>query len=81
MKLAIDIAGWGGGVLIIAAYALLTAGKLPADRPAYQWFNVVGAVGVGLNCWWNGAIPSIVLNLIWAGIGILALWKMRRAAG
>ncbi len=74
-----EIAGWGGGVLIIAAYGLLTTGKLPAEGAAYQWLNVVGAVGVGLNGWWNGALPSVALNLVWGGIGLVALMRLGRA--
>jgi hypothetical protein len=79
--LLFEIAGWSGAVLIVAAYGLLTAGKLAAGGAAYQWLNVVGAIGVGLNGWWNGALPSVALNVIWAGIGMVALWQIRRAAG
>ena len=75
------IAGWSGAILIIAAYGLLTARKLAADGVAYQLLNIAGAVGVGVNAWWNSAIPSVALNVIWAGIGMVALWQIRRAAG
>ena len=77
--LLFETAGWSGGGLIIAAYGLLTAGKLAAEGAAYQWLNVVGAVGVGLNGWWNGALPSVALNLVWAGIGLVALKRVGRA--
>ena len=77
--LLFGIAGWSGAVLIVAAYGLLTAGKLAAGGAAYQWLNVVGAVGVGLNGWWNSALPSVALNVIWAGIGLVALMRLGRA--
>ena len=64
---------------ILAAYALLTAGKFDAKSPAYQWMNVLGAAGFILNSGWNGAIPSAALNVVWAGIGLTALWRMSRA--
>ncbi len=79
--LAIAIAGWTGAGLILAAYALLTIGRMSSTSAGYQWLNVLGAVGIGSNAWWNDAIPSVALNVIWAGIGMMALWQMRRAAG
>lgn len=60
-------------MLILSAYALLTAGKLKSDSTAYQAMNVVGAAGFAVNGWWHGALPSAVLNIVWMGIGLLAL--------
>ncbi len=77
--LLFEIAGWSGAVLIVTAYGLLTAGKIASEGSAYQWLNVVGAVGVGLNGWWNNALPSVALNLVWAGIGLVALMRLGRA--
>ena len=78
LGLVIESVGWIGAVLILAAYGLLTAGKLSADSPAYQAANVVGALGFIANGWWHKALPSTVLNVIWAGIGLTALWRMTR---
>lgn len=79
LELLIDIVGWGGAALILGAYALLTAGKVDARSVVYQGMNVVGALGFIANGWWHGAMPSAVLNVIWAGIGTVALWKIRQA--
>jgi len=78
MTLAIwmEVVGWIGGALILAAYFLLSAGKLDAKSPAYQWLNVVGALGFIANSSWNGAWPSAALNVIWVGIGVVALWRI-----
>ncbi|MBA3668077.1 MAG: hypothetical protein H0W65_10215 [Sphingomonas sp.] len=78
--LLMEVAGWIGAVLILAGYGLLTAGRLTAKSPLYQWMNVVGAAGFILNSGWNGAIPSAALNVVWAGIGLTALWRMTRKA-
>jgi hypothetical protein len=78
--LLIDIVGWLGAGLILGAYALLTAGKVDARSIVYQGMNVVGALGFIANGWWHGAMPSAVLNIIWAGIGMVALWKIRQRA-
>ena len=77
LAITIEIIGWVAALLILVAYALLTAGKLTGDDPAYQWLNVVGALGILLNSGWNGAVPSAALNIIWMGIGVAALWRIR----
>lgn len=78
LTLAVEIIGWAAALLILGAYGLLTAGKLTAQSPAYQWMNVVGAAGFIVNSGWNGAWPSAALNVIWMGIGGVALWGMFR---
>ena len=76
IEIAIEVAGWAAALLILAAYALLTAGKLHAQSRSYQWMNVLGAAGFIINSGWNGAIPSAALNVVWAGIGLAALWRI-----
>ena len=80
-ELLVDLAGWGAAVLIIVAYGLLTAGRLDANRRAYQWMNVVGALGFIVNGGWNHAWPSAALNVAWAAIGVFALWKIAQRRG
>ena len=82
MQLAVEIAGWTGAGLILLGYLLISAGKLTGQSPAYQWMNIVGAAGFVINGWWHGAIPSTALNVVWMGIGVVALWKIaqRRAS-
>jgi hypothetical protein len=81
LDFAIEVIGWIAALLILIAYALLSAGKLTAKDRAYQWMNVVGAIGFIVNSGWNGAIPSAALNVIWAGIGLTALWQIARRKG
>jgi hypothetical protein len=81
LDLAIEIIGWAAALLILVAYALLSAGRLTASDRSYQWMNVVGAAGFIVNSGWNGAVPSAALNVIWAGIGLAALWKITRRKG
>jgi hypothetical protein len=78
MKLFIEIVGWIGATLIIAAYALLSSGKLKGDSRTYHWMNIFGAIGFVVNSGWNGALPSAALNVVWLGIGGYALLKRRR---
>lgn len=80
MSLGIEIIGWAGAALILAAYLLLSTGRLTGQSPLYQWMNVAGAAGFVLNSGWNGAIPSAVLNIIWMMIGFYTLWQIRKTA-
>ena len=73
LDILMEVVGWIGAVLILAGYGLLTAGKVTAKSPSYQWMNVIGAAGFIANSGWNGAWPSAILNVIWVGIGMVAL--------
>ena len=78
MKLAVEVIGWTGAVLILGAYALLSAGKLRAESVTYQLMNILGAAGFVVNSGWNGALPSAAMNVIWIGIALYALRQRRR---
>ncbi|HVY81007.1 MAG TPA: hypothetical protein VG994_08510 [Steroidobacteraceae bacterium] len=77
MKPLIEVVGWIAAVLILAAYALLSAGKVDGRSALYHWMNVAGAVGFVINSGYNGAFPSAALNVIWIGIGIFGLVRYR----
>ena len=81
IELAVEIAGWGGAVLILVAYFLLTLGKLAARSLAYQAMNLLGVLGVVINSGWHGAIPNAALNVAWAGIALYALIGLARRPG
>ena len=76
LDIFMEVVGLIGAVVILAGYGLLSAGKLDAKSPAYQWLNVVGAAGFIANSSWNGAWPSAALNVIWVGIGAVALVRI-----
>jgi len=76
LSLLVEIVGWGGALLILGAYGLLSAGKVDGQSRLYQWMNVVGAAGFVINGWWHGALPSTTLNVVWMGIGGIALWRI-----
>ena len=77
--IAIEGIGWIGAVLILTAYALISSGKIQARTQPYQWMNIIGAAAFIINSGWNGAYPSAVLNVIWVGIGVVTLMKMKAA--
>ena len=81
LNIAVEAIGWAAMIMLLAAYYLLTNGRLTFDSRAYQWMNVLGAAGFILNSGWNGAIPSAALNVVWAGIGLAALWRIAHRKG
>jgi hypothetical protein len=81
VEVAVEAAGWAGALLILLGYLLISAGKLTGQSLAYQSMNIVGAAGFVINGWWHGAIPSTALNVVWMGIGIVALWKIAQRPG
>jgi hypothetical protein len=75
MTAAIEIAGWSGAGVLLAAYALVSLRRLTGDSNAFQIMNIVGAAGIALNSGSNGAWASAVLNLVWIAIGLAALTR------
>ena len=72
----IEIIGWAAAAIILAAYILLSLGKLGGRSYLYQWMNVIGAGGFIVNSGYNGAIPSAALNVLWLAIGAIASWRI-----
>jgi len=82
LKTFIELSGWTAALLILGAYGLLSFGKIQSRSALYQWMNIVGALGFIINCSWNGAWPSVALNVVWMGIAFYALRRnTRRKAG
>jgi hypothetical protein len=79
LKIFVEVCGWAGTLLILAAYALLSNGKMQARSALYQWMNVVGAAGLIINSAWNSAWPSVTLNVVWMALAMFALWQLRRS--
>jgi hypothetical protein len=80
MAVLIEVAGWSGAALLLIAYGLLSAGRLGPTSRSYQLINALGATGLIVNSGWNGALPSVAVNVIWLAIGIRALIARTPAA-
>ncbi|QGP78732.1 CBU_0592 family membrane protein [Sphingobium sp. CAP-1] len=81
MALFVEIIGWTGALLVLAAYVGVSTGRLSGGSAAFQWLNAVGATFFVLNTWWHGALPSMVLNIIWSVVGFVTLWRIFRRKG
>lgn len=70
----IQIVGWFAAILLLSAYILLTTGKVAAASKLYQWLNVLAGAGLIVNSGWNGAYPSVFINVVWMGIGLYGVF-------
>ena len=66
--IAIEITGWLGAAMVVAAYGLATLGWIRATSRSSAVLNVAGGTGLMINAAVNAAWPSAALNLVWLGI-------------
>jgi hypothetical protein len=71
--------GWAGAGLLLAAYALASAGRVRSEGRAFQLLNLFGSGALTVNSGYHQAWPSALLNAAWIVIGLAAL--TRRPAG
>ena len=69
----VDGTGWLGAALLLAAYTLVSSGRLGAGGRPYQSPNIAGAALLALNSAYPGALPSVALNGVWIAIGLAGL--------
>ena len=80
MTLLIDILGWVGSVLVVAAYGLNTYKKITADSLAFYGLNIVGGVFLVIYSLEKGAYANTFINVIWVLIAIPAILRYWRTA-
>lgn len=68
-----EIIGWGGAVAILLAYILVSAKVIPASGYLYQSLNLTGAIGMLVIAFVKKVEQSVVINIIWAIIAIVAI--------
>jgi hypothetical protein len=76
-------AGWLGAFLLFTAYLLVSLGRLAGHGVLFQVLNVAGSAGLAVASADRGVWPSVALNAVWIGIGIVILIRhaiRRRAA-
>ena len=80
LKVTIEIVGWAGAVLMLSAYLMLTSGRISSRSNLYHWLNVLAGAGIIANSGWNGAYPSVFINVVWMAIGLYGVFGRRSAA-
>jgi hypothetical protein len=77
------IAGWIGAILLLTAYALVSLRRLAGNGVLFQVLNVAGSTGLAAASIAGGVWPSVAVNVVWIGIGVVILVRLavrRRAA-
>ena len=77
----VAIIGWAGALAVLYAYLMVSLNKVKGDSLHFQAFNIIGAVGLCVNTYFNHAYPSTVVNIIWIGIALYSLAVKKKEAG
>ena len=75
IEFIVDVIGWIGTVMILLAYWMITSERVTAKSIVYQLLNAFGSIGILINAYYFGAMPSVGLNMIWLGIAVFGLVK------
>lgn len=78
LSAVVEFLGWFGAITVLSGYILFSTGKLP-NGPVYQLFNLVGGLAVAVNVAAHHAVPSTIVNGIWAIVAVVVLVRMGRA--
>ncbi|HPR09460.1 hypothetical protein KDA06_04200 [Candidatus Saccharibacteria bacterium] len=71
-----EIAGWYGMLALISAYGLASFKSIPADGLVYQLLNLTGSTGLMLIAFHKGVTQSVLLNIFWIAIGVVAIARL-----
>jgi hypothetical protein len=73
-----QLCGWAGAVCLLAAYVLVSSGRLNGKSARYNWINLAGGALLSYASWVKGAWPSVTLNVVWIVIGLRAITMIKR---
>lgn len=73
---AAEIIGWYGTAAIVSAYALVSFDVISADGWTFQLLNLTGALGIIVISTVKKVRQSVVLNLFWFAIALVAILRI-----
>jgi hypothetical protein len=76
----IDLGGWLGALLVLAAFAFNAFGSMDVRGRTYQVLNIFGSTLLILNTGWHRAWPSAFVNVVWVLIAMAAAFRHRAAS-
>jgi hypothetical protein len=68
-----EICGWYGMIALISAYGLASYGVIGAQSLEFQLLNITGSIGMMIVALSKGVTQAVVLNIIWMGLGLVAI--------
>jgi len=74
------IVGGVGTVLVLAAYFLVSTGRLESRSYGFQGMNFLGAGLLTVYAVLLFAWASVALNLVWGLIALVTIWRVFRSA-
>ncbi|HRN93604.1 MAG: hypothetical protein KF706_00470 [Chitinophagales bacterium] len=77
-RILIALTGWIGAILVLYAYFMISTKRLQGNSVHYQTANILGAICLMINTYFNHAYPSAAVNLIWIGIGFYSLLSKQK---
>lgn len=72
---AVEAIGWIGMGAVILAYVLVTFNVISGNGFWYPLLNLIGAIGIIVIAEAKQLVQSVVLNVIWVAVAIVALAK------
>jgi hypothetical protein len=71
-----EVVGWYGAIAIVLAYALVSFQVISSKGVEFQLLNFTGAIGIIIISVIKGVRQSVVLNIFWAIIAVIALAEL-----
>lgn len=72
----VDIMGWIGAFALLLPYYLVSIGKVEGKSATFQLSNLLGSILLVVNSLYYGALPSVLVNIVWIAIGMAVLFRM-----
>ncbi|MBV1908360.1 MAG: hypothetical protein KUG78_03505 [Kangiellaceae bacterium] len=77
-EFVVDLLGWIGALALLLPYYFVSIGRIDGKSKSFQLSNLVGSFLLIINSLYYGALPSVVVNLVWIAIGSTMLFKMAK---
>lgn len=71
-----EAVGWFGAISLMSAYMLNSFGLISSHSIMYQLMNIIGALCIIYISYKKQVYQSVVLNLMWLAIGIIAFARI-----
>ena len=75
MSLGVDVLGWLGAVLLLAAYGCVSFKKVSPTSAVYHLLNAGGGVLFAINTLAHKAYAPAFLNFVWVAIALASLLR------
>lgn len=76
MKRLVNNIGWCGALATLTAYFMVSYDILNPHDWRYQILNLLGAIGLGILCYFKKAYQPLIVNIIWGIVAISVLARL-----